>query len=308
MNAAAIARKPPFRVPHLTVLQWALLFSVVVHMALLTLRFVDPEGFQRAFQSATLDVVLVNTRSDEKPVKAQAIAQYNLAGGGDAADPKLMASGPLPNLEQEAFGADAIDQEQRRLDQMKEQQEQMLASVRQQLAAMPKYTAAELARSPEARAENERRKALMKQLALIETRIQEQNARPRKRYLSPATLGRTYAMYYDNLRRMIERRGTEHFPEYNGKKLYGELMMALLINHDGRVLDARVITSSGNRVLDRLAEAITADAGPFGNFDAAMRRDTDQIDITARFRFTRDEKLETTLQADPADNPVQEIR
>ena len=277
-------------------------------MVLLTLRFVDPEGFQRAFQSESLEVVLVNTRADEKPVKAQAIAQHSLAGGGDAADAKLMSASPLPNLGQEAVGSDAIDQNQRRIDAMKEEQEQLLARAREQLAAIPTYTPAELARNPEAREQEEYRRNLSKQIAIVEARIQEQNARPRKRYLSPATLGSVYALYYDGLRHLIERRGTEHFPEYGGKKLYGELMMALLINHDGRVLDARVIAGSGNRVLDRLAEAIAADAGPFGNFTPAMRKDADEIDITARFRFTHEQTLETTLQSDPTDSAVQELK
>ncbi|MCB2070520.1 MAG: TonB family protein, partial [Ottowia sp.] len=121
-----------------------------------------------------------------------------------------------------------------------------------------------------------------------------------------ATLGSTYAVYYDELRRKIERRGTENFPEFGGKKLYGELMMAILVNHDGRILDAKVVRGSGNRILDRLAEAIAQASAPFGNFTPAMRKDTDQIDITARFRFTREQTLETTLQSDQLTNAVQD--
>ena len=75
--------------------------------------------------------------------------------------------------------------------------------------------------------------------------------------------------------------------------------MALLINKDGRIVDARVVQSSGDRALDRFAELIASRAAPFGPFTAAMRKDTDQFDVTARFKFTRDQKLETTLQADP---------
>ena len=55
-----------------------------MHAALLTVRFVDPEGFNRVFQDTPLEVILVNSRSGEAPDKAQAIAQANLAGGGDA--------------------------------------------------------------------------------------------------------------------------------------------------------------------------------------------------------------------------------
>ena len=92
--------------------------------------------------------------------------------------------------------------------------------------------------------------------------------------------------------------GTANFPHVAGRKLYGELLMALLINHDGRILDARVVRGSGDRMLDRLAEAIAQKAAPFGPFTPAMRKDTDQFDVTARFRFTHEQTLETTLQAD----------
>lgn len=68
----------------LTTLQLALGVSVAVHAALLTVRFVDPERFNRVFQDTPLEVILVNAKTDEKPDKARAIAQASLAGGGDA--------------------------------------------------------------------------------------------------------------------------------------------------------------------------------------------------------------------------------
>jgi protein TonB len=293
----------------LSTLQWALALSVLLHAVLLTIRFVDPEGLRRVFQETTLDVILVNAKSDDKPekAKAQAIAQASLAGGGDAAD-KRIASTPLPRSAQEADGDAAINENQRRIDSMLEQQEQLMAQVRQQLAAMPKIDPARLASDPEARAQEERRQQLSSLLAAIERRVEEENSRPRKRYLSPATLGTTYAQYYDDMRRKIEQRGTDNFPQVAGRKLYGELLMALLVNHDGRILDARVVHSSGNRMLDRLAEAIAQSAAPFGNFTPAMRKDTDQFDVTARFRFTRDMTLETTLQTDQLANAVRDAR
>ena len=149
---------------------------------------------------------------------------------------------------------------------------------------------------------------MSKLLAAIERRVEEENSRPRKRYLSPATLGTTYAVYYDEMRRKIEAEGTENFPHVAGRKLYGELLMALLINHDGRILDARVVHSSGDRNLDRLAALIASRAAPFGNFTSAMRKDTDLFDVTARFKFTRDMTLETTLQADQLSSTLQQPR
>ena len=291
----------------LSTLQWALGLSVLLHAVLLTVRFVDPEGFKRLFQETTLDVVLVNAASDEKPVKAQAIAQSSLAGGGEAAD-RRMASTPLPPSPHEAPGDAPVTENQRRIDAMLQQQEQLLAHVRQQLAAMPKPDPRQLSEDPEARAQEERSQELARKLAAIEKRVEEENSRPRKRYLSPATLGTTYAVYYDSMRRKIEAEGTANFPQVAGRKLYGELIMALLINHDGRILDARVVRGSGQRALDKLAELIAARAAPFGNFTAAMRKDTDQFDVTARFRFTREQTLETMLQADPLATSVRELK
>lgn len=290
----------------LTTLQWALGLSVLLHAALLTIRFVDPEGFKRVFQDTTLDVVLVNAESDEKPEKPQALAQATLAGGGEAAD-KLVST-PLPPAPVESPGDSAVNENQRRIDSMLEQQEQLLAQVRQQLATMPKVDPQKLNQDPEAQAQEERRQQLQKLLAAIERRVEEENSRPRKRYLSPATLGTTYAVYYDEMRRKIEAEGTANFPQVAGRKLYGELLMSLLINHDGRILDARVTRSSGNRNLDRLAEIIASRAAPFGNFTAAMRKDTDQFDVTARFRFTHEQTLETTLQSDQLTTTVQEMK
>ena len=291
----------------LTTLQWALGLSVLLHAALLTIRFVDPEGFKRVFQDTTLDVVLVNAESDEKPEKPQALAQATLAGGGEAAD-KRMVSTPLPPAPVESPGDSAVNENQRRIDSMLEQQEQLLAQVRQQLATMPKVDPQKLNQDPEAQAQEERRQQLQKLLAAIERRVEEENSRPRKRYLSPATLGTTYAVYYDEMRRRIEAEGTANFPQVAGRKLYGELLMSLVINHDGRILDARVTRSSGNRNLDRLAEIIASRAAPFGNFTAAMRKDTDQFDVTARFRFTHEQTLETTLQSDQLTTTVQELK
>ena len=291
----------------LSTLQWALGLSVLLHAALLTVRFVDPEGFRRLFQETTLDVVLVNAESDQKPDKAQAIAQSSLAGGGEAAD-KRIASTPLAPSPREAPGDAPVTENQRRIDAILEQQEQLLAQVRQQLASLPQLDPRKLSADPEARAQEERRQLLARQLAALEKRVEEENSRPRKRYLSPATLGTTYAVYYDSMRRKIEAEGTANFPQMAGRKLYGELIMALLINHDGRILDARVVRGSGNRALDKLAELIAARSAPFGNFTAAMRKDTDQFDVTARFKFTHEQTLETTLQADPLATTVRELK
>ena len=103
----------------LTTLHWALLVSFGAHAGLLAFRIADPQRFERAFKDTPLEVILVNARSLEAPTKAQAIAQANLAGGGEAE--KGRATTPLPASATIELG-DAPQEARRKVEQLMEQQ------------------------------------------------------------------------------------------------------------------------------------------------------------------------------------------
>jgi protein TonB len=277
----------------LSTLQLALSISVAVHVALLTVRFVDPERFNRVFKDTPLEVILVNAKTTERPDKAHAIAQANMAGGGEAE--RGRATSPLPPAPANAHGDDQSKDSERQLSNMQEQQAMILAEVKGALTAMPPPDPKRQSTNAERVERDQRRRELIKLLAEIERRINMENARPKKRYVSPATREAVYAVYYDHLRRAIEDKGTQNFPQQGGQKLYGELTMIVTVNFDGSVLDTEVVQSSGIPVLDRRAQAIARGAGPYGRFNAEMRRQADQIAVVSRFKFTRDDTLETKL-------------
>jgi protein TonB len=285
------------RLRRLSTLQIALLASVAVHAALLGLRFVDPQTFDRVFRDTPLEVILVNARTAEKPTQAQAIAQAALAGGGSLE--RGRATSPLPSAATVELG-DANDEARKQVDAMQEEQQQLLAQVRREVAMLPPPDPHRDSGDPQQREQEERRRQLLKLLAEIEKRINDENARPKKRYISPATREEVYAAYYDQLRRKIEERGTRDFPEYRGRKLYGELTMNVTVDGQGRVVDAEVVRPSSSTVLDKRAVAIVYAAAPFGGFSPQMLRQADQIVVTSRFRFTREDGLETTLSATPS--------
>ena len=280
---AWIARHQP------STLQWALGLSLAVHAGLLGFHFIDPAGFDRVFRDTPLDVILVNARSNDPPTLAQAVAQATLAGGGDLAAGR--ATSPLPASTQTEMG-NAPDEARRRVDQLQDQQQQLLAQIRREMALLPPPDPRRDTGTPLEREQEERRRQLLKLLAEIEKRINDDNAQPRKRYVSPATREVAYAVYYDKLRRRIEERGTRDFPEHQGKKLYGELTMNITVDAAGRVVDTEVLRSSGSRLLDRRAVAIARAAAPFGRFNTDMRNQADQIVVTSRFRFSREDGLE----------------
>ena len=274
-------------------LQWALGISVAFHAALLTIRAVDPAGFNRLFENTPLEVILVNTQSDQVPDQAQAIAQASLAGGGSAE--KGLASAPLPSMATAQIG-NAPEPQASALASLRQRQQALLTQVRQQIAQLPPVDPNASANTPQAQEEERKRQALLNMLAQIEKRIQEENARPRKHYISPATREAVYAAYYDALRQQIEEQGTQQFPQENGQKLYGELTMVITVNHTGEVIDTEIAERSRSPALDRRAQAIVR-SQRFSAFTPAMRRQADHIVVVSRFRFTRNETLQTQLRS-----------
>jgi protein TonB len=271
-------------------LQKALFISFAIHGALLTLRIADPERFDRLFSDAPLDVILVNTRAKaDAPDKAQALAQTQLAGGGELKDGR--AASPLPTAATTSVG-EMTESMQRQVAQMRKEQSLLLAQVKNLLAQLPPPQPQKS--KAEQEAIEQKRRQLLKLLAEIEQRINQDNARPRKHYVSPATKQVAYALYYDTLRRKIEDRGTRYFPATSGgQKLYGELTMIITVNTDGRVLATKVVQGSGQADLDRRAQAIATAAGPFGEFTEDMRKQADQLAVVSRFIFSRDNTLQT---------------
>jgi len=275
-----------------SVMQLALAISVSLHAAVLGVRFVDPEDFNRVFQDTPLEVVLVNARSTEKPTKAQAIAQANLAGGGEAE--AGIATSPLPPSPSELIGDDQSDAA-KAIQQQQQEQQQLLSQIRREVAAMPVPDPRKASMTKSERQTEELRQQKLRLLAVIEKRINEENARPRRRYISPATREEVYAIYYDKLRHKIEDRGTANFPTLNGHKLYGELTVNLTIDARGRIVESEIIHSSNSRFLDQRALAIANAASPFGHFSDDMKAKADQIVVTSRFRFTKADGMQATM-------------
>ena len=271
----------------ITILQWAFVLSLAVHGGLLILRFAAPDRFDRLMQDLPLEIILINTLSDvPKNVKPQALAQVNLAGGGDHRD--VRAQSPLPNAPRNQMGKEQDSNLREQVVQMQKQQEKLLTQVKELLANMP-VTQPE-PNQPESK---NQRQQFIQMLAEIEQRIQEQNAKPRKLYISPSTRAVIYAQYYDIMRKKIEDKGTLYFPEIDGKKLYGTLTMIITINSGGLVIAVEVAQSSGQPELDRRAQAIATSAGPFGAFTSDMRKQIDQLALVTRFNFTRDGSMQT---------------
>ncbi len=272
-------------------LQIALGLSIAVHVGLLALRFGAPETFNRVFQDSPLEVILVNAKTNERVENPKAIAQFALQGGGNVE--KGRATSPLPPSALTARG-EASEDADRKIDTLQEQQMLMLAQIRTILSSMPPPDPRKKSVTPEAQAREEKRRQLLQLLAEIERRVNEENARPKRRYISPSTAAGVHALYYSRFKEKVETLGTQNFPQMAGNKLYGELTMLISLNAAGNVIGTEIVQPSGNRSLDRIAQAIVRAGAPYGQFTPAMLREFQVMVVSSRFRFTRDEVLETT--------------
>jgi protein TonB len=280
----------------------AIACSVLAHASLLAVRFAAPDTFRLQPADPGLEVILVNAKHARAPLKAEALAQANLDGGGNADAGR--AASPLPDLHKTESG-DSIKALQRRIADLEQQQKSVLTQVQQSRFA--RAPVAEQAKPDPARTgadSVDTAKALARMTAEITERIADENKRPKKTFISPSTREVGYAMYYKAMQKRVEEVGTLNFPQQDGRKLYGELVVYIPVFQDGSIYDKEggphIERSSGNAALDRAALAIVRRAAPFGKFPANMRS-TDKDDlwiVVTRFKFTREEKLTAELRAE----------
>ena len=278
----------------------AITFSLLAHAALLAVHFVAPKAFRAEPTDPGLEVILVNAKHANKPLKAEALAQANLDGGGNV--DKGRSKSPMPDMRKNETG-DSVKASQRRITELQEKQRELLtAATRPSDLTAPPITEKT---KPDVSAVGadllETSKAIARQAAEISETIEDQNKRPRKTFITPSTQAVGYAMYYKTLQKRVEEIGTLNFPQKNGRKLYGELVVQIPVFQDGTIYQkeggASIKVSSGNKALDDAALSIVRRAAPFGRFPPNMlSSDKDDLWVViTRFKFTREEKMEANL-------------
>lgn len=270
------------------ILPITLAVSIVLHAIVLLITFAPPV-FDGAKFAPHLDVVLVNSKSLKKPLKADALAQSNLDGGGNTEAerraktnlPKLNDAEPAPSIHLASRQVQRLEEEAQRLLQLS-QGAQVTADLTRPAPELPREAMLE---DPAAQQQRLRIAQLEAQIA---KEWEEYQKLPRRKFIGARTEGVVYAQYVDQWRQRVEKIGTEYFPdEARRRKLYGSLVMTVHIRADGSVEKVEIDRSSGYRVLDSAARRAVDLAGPFPPFPAAVRKDWDILSISRTFSYTR---------------------
>lgn len=110
-----------------------------------------------------------------------------------------------------------------------------------------------------------------------------------RRLTGPPSGDPELAYYLDSWRRKVERVGNINYPsEARSRGLSGTLRLLVVIDRDGALQDARILESSGHKLLDEGAVRIVNLAAPFSPFTKNMRARIDLLEIERRWRFRKD--------------------
>jgi periplasmic protein TonB len=270
----------------------ALFISILVHMVvILGVTFSAPRI--RLPGSESLEITLVQTRSDRSPANPQFLAQANQDGGGTS-ESRDIARSPLPMQEMS-------DQNSRMpLAQPEPQQRANSLSDLIALITGEKARRAVAAREPHPSMKEERvtpermglpernaREAERARLnAEINRNFQEFQAMPRHKYLNARTQEYKYAAYMDAWRAKVERVGNLNYPEQAKRQgIAGSLVLDVAIKPDGSLQGVQVLRTSGQKVLDDAAVRIVELAAPYAPLPPDMRADVDILHITRTWKF-----------------------
>ncbi|HUL95479.1 MAG TPA: energy transducer TonB [Usitatibacter sp.] len=275
-------------------MQVAILASIAVHafaIVGLGIKWIRPLGFDEPHN--VMDVILVNSKSAAKPVKADALAQANLDGGGNT-DQKVRAKSPFPALEPKEPSPE-LKAAEARMKQLEDEAKELMTTLKSRQAVAP----AEVSPQPDAaKGDAEARDLVQKsmEIARLEAQIahehQAYQQRPKRTFIGARATEYRFAQYVDNWRVKIERIGNLNYPEEaRARGIHASLQLTVAIKADGEVESVEVNRSSGYKFLDQAAIRIVRLASPFDPFPANIRADTDILHITRTWTFTKADQI-----------------
>ncbi len=256
------------------------------------IRFTPPDFIEKARERA-LDVILVNSKSKTKPDKAQAKAQTNLDGGGNT-DEDRRAKTPLPPSPNTREGRELIEA-QRRVAELEAQAQQQMTRLKSERAVSTDTSKVNPVAAPEPNRSGADLASSALAIARLEGQIarqmEEYNQRPRKKFIGARVEEYRFAQYVEDWRQKVQKVGNLNYPAAAKGRLYGSLVLTVIIKANGDLERVEVSRSSGQSLLDDAARRIVQMAAPYAKFPDNIQRDTDMLEITRTWTFTKEDRL-----------------
>jgi protein TonB len=271
-----------------------MLISFALHLfVLFGISFVLPDPRTALNNLQTLQVVLVNAKSQSKPIKADALAQHNLDGGGNTEqDRQAKTSFPVMK-DDEKFTPEQLA---KRVAKLEAENKRVLARLKSDHVIQLPQPKKNEDTTTAATGEDLVQKSL--EIARLEAQISKANEfyqkLPRRKFIGARAEEFRFAQYIEDWRVKVERIGNLNYPaQARQQKVFGSLQLSVSIRVDGSVESVEVSRSSGKRILDAAAVRIVKLAAPYAPLPPDISRDTDILTITRTWTFTPSDTLES---------------
>lgn len=269
-------------------LSLTLLFATVIHAVLIFgVGFTDEDSPGSALPA--LDVILVQSATQEAPDKADFLANAAQAGGGtseEAKRPTQVFTSPVPKPDEgiapmpvRAAAPDPKPAETAPTPVLTQDQAALQVS-----PVQPREERRER-ELPRGEVPIERSMEMARLASELDRQAQAYAKRPKRKFISANTREYTYANYMAAWVARVERVGNLNYPdEARRRKLEGSLVLTVAINKDGSLERIDIIRSSGQPVLDDAATRIVELSAPFTPVPQG-KEEIDILHITRTWQF-----------------------
>lgn len=239
----------------------------------------------------TLDIILSQGETEEKPTEADYLAETDQTGGGNVTErirPTSPPPTPVPAPEAIKGRGETISPSRQAKPAHPAKAPEVITA--EAAEAPPQATEQDL-REPEAERPSAadlvmRSEQIARLSAELDQSRQAYSRRPRERIITSQTKSFRDAAYMEAWREKIERIGNLNYPEEARRQnLSGSLVLDVALKPDGSLHSIELRHSSGHKTLDDAAVRIVQLAAPFAPFPAEMRKDTDILHITRAWQF-----------------------
>lgn len=242
----------------------------------------------------TLDIILVQTQNPTEAKDAKYLAQISQQGGGNSEE-KARPSDlfTAPTLAQDPGLALQTQQQQSR-----QSQAEQVAMLHQKDSDFSVKTDEQQTKPDEVtinqQASTNKNTKTARLAQEISNIIESRSERPKVKYMNTSTKEFIPARYMREWINRVERVGNLNYPDQaRRQKLSGTLILDVVINSDGELVNIDLRQSSGHKLLDDAARRIVKLGAPYAPFPAKLKQEADIIHITRSWEFMSNSRLKT---------------
>ncbi len=262
--------------------------ATAMHLAvILGITFAPPEA---RVKLPSLEITLAQYQSKTAPEDADYLAQFDQVGSGS-----LKEKAELSTTAESAFHDNTLRDEEA-LKLAKSVPDNVGSSLLSTTATSARSTKPQQTRMLHQKQPwdgSDDSSQLSENISALEAQLEQLNQNyarmPRPKFItSVATKGSPDALYLNRWEKRVETVGNANYPEEARKLgIEGELRLLLLLMPDGRIDEVRILSSSGNPILDRAAHRIVRLAAPYEAIPSDVLDGKNRLGIVRTWRFER---------------------